>query len=75
MATCNSTLLEEIDEQRKRIARLENVQAGLLERGIQLEQLCRDLYGRITYYNDVHDRLRFDNRMDALGLLEGGDND
>ena len=48
----------------------------LMEQRIeQLEQLCRDLYGRITYYNDVHDRLRFDNRMDALGLLEGGDKD
>ena len=42
---------------------------------IELEQLCRDMYGRLKYHNDVHDRLQFDDRMDALGLLEGGDND
>ena len=76
MATCNRTLLEEIDEQRKRIARLENVQAGLLERGIQLEQLCRDLYKNHCANQRWHGAFPVEHlteRMDELGLLEGDD--
>ena len=37
-----------------------------------LERLCLDLYKSIKYHNDVHDRLRLDDRMQALGLLEWG---
>ena len=37
----------------------------------QLRELCRDLYGRICYYNETNDRLQFDDRMEELGLLEG----
>ena len=63
-----------------RIAELENVQAGLLERGIALEQLCRDMYRLLAFALDgnpgelaaqaslarsIHDR------MDGFGLLEG----
>ena len=64
-----------------RIAELENVQAGLLERGIQLEQLCRDMYERIQLrdkevsatFGWSKQACLFSDRMDALGLLEGGD--
>ena len=36
----------------------------------KLEELCRALYDRVKIYNNVHDRLRFDSQMEALGLLE-----
>ena len=61
-----------------RIEDLKNVQAGLLERGIALEQLCRDMWEYIMEerWNEVHPNaigLDFSGRMDALGLLEGGE--
>ena len=52
-----SNAMEELTRERKRTK--------------QLEDLCRDLYGRIKFYNEVNDRLQFDTRMDELGLLEG----
>ena len=58
----------------ERIASLENVQVGLLERGIQLEQLCRDMweYGQRGF--EIWEKVdEYRDRMDELGLLEGGD--
>lgn len=57
-----------------RIDDLENVQAGLLERGIALEQLCRDMY-KLTEWVTPEQMESIEQRMDALGLLEGGENE
>ena len=35
----------------------------------KLRELCRDMYGRICYYNETNDRLQFDDRMEQLGLI------
>ena len=68
-------LIADYDRERtlllRRIEDLENVQAGLLERGIQLEQLCRDLY--LCFMDEYVDYAGFTSRMEALGLLEGGE--
>ena len=35
----------------------------------KLRELCRDMYGRLCYYNEVNDRLQFDDRLEQLGLI------
>ena len=68
----------------QRIKALENSQAGLLERGIALEQLCRDMYDcyivgqykecyECEYFSKAASHCDFPNRMEALGLIEGSE--
>ena len=69
-------LIEQLETARTAVVKLEKIfdaceaaNAKHLAHINQLEQLCRDLYMRICYYNETHDRLQFDDRMEQLGLL------
>ena len=60
------------------IEQYERSERALLQRIAQLEQLCRDMWEYIMEerWNEVHPNaigLDFSGRMDALGLLEGGE--
>ena len=59
--------------------------AEIAEEAEQLEQLCRDMYDCYTsgqykecyeceYFDQRESHCGFTDRMDAFGLLEGGDN-